>query len=243
MLDASRAVDLPDHAILTGLDPPGIGVCARRVPARNPVALVRTQRWQRRQAGLADHGSSLAEVWPRLVPTRQCRRSFRSRMPRHESSITRRTSARPDAADASSTGNRTGAAPPRLGQVVVGRARVVVAQLVRVPVLDGDVEALPKPDRILDMVTVDRVLALPPPLVVAAVQDDAVIRRVVLVGRAVGAMVPVLGTGPVERRRPGLAVDEHHVVAFAVPVVRVPLEAVDVQVGAAVDAVRPRRRR
>ena len=50
-------------------------------------------------------------------------------------------------------------------------------------------------------------------------------------------MVPVLRAGPVERRRPGLAVDEHHVVAFAVPVVRVALETIDVQVGAAVDAV------
>ena len=61
MLDASRAVNLPDHPFLTGLDPPGIGVGARRVPARNPVALVCAQRGQRRQAGLADHGSSLAE--------------------------------------------------------------------------------------------------------------------------------------------------------------------------------------
>ena len=50
-------------------------------------------------------------------------------------------------------------------------------------------------------------------------------------------MVPVFRAGAVQRRRPGFTVDEHHIVALAVPVVRITLKAVEVQIRAAVYAI------
>src|SRR5437763_612658 len=54
--------------------------------------------------------------------------------------------------------------------------------------------------------------------------------------RPEGGAEVVFGSGAVEARRPGLAVDDEHVVAFPIPVVALALEAVDIEIAADEDA-------
>src|SRR5581483_6760387 len=124
--------------------------------------------------------------------------------------------------------------------VPVGGARVVVGELVVVAGLDRDADLALEPDRVLDVEAVERVLAAPRPRFGPAVHGQAVVRGAVLLLRAEGGAEVVLGPGAVEARRPGLAVDEDHVVALAVPVVHLALEDVDVQVAADVVPVAAR---
>src|SRR5262249_52892989 len=95
-------------------------------------------------------------------------------------------------------------------------------------------------DGILDVEAIHRVLAAPRPGAVAAVDGDSVVGRAVLLARAKGGAEVVLGPRTVQARRPGLAVDEDHVVALAVPVVHLALEDVDVEVAADVVAATAR---
>src|SRR6185437_9689462 len=103
----------------------------------------------------------------------------------------------------------------RLGLVPVRHRRVVVAALVRMPVLDTDPNRSLERHGIFDMESVKADLPAP---VVATRQGDAVIRRMVGLCRAPCSVEIVLGTGAVEGRRPRLAVDEDHVITLAVPV-------------------------
>ena len=63
MLDAARTVDRADDAFLAGFDAPEIGIFTGGIPTGNPAAFVGTQRGQRRQAGLTDHGSFLSMIY------------------------------------------------------------------------------------------------------------------------------------------------------------------------------------
>src|SRR5262245_34600311 len=120
--------------------------------------------------------------------------------------------------------------------VPVRGARVVVGERVVVTGLDRDPNRLLEANRVFDVEAVHRVLPAPRPCVGAAVHGDAVIRRRVFLRRAEGGVEVVLGAGAVQARRPGLAVDEDHVVALAIPVVYLALEDVDVEVAADVMA-------
>src|SRR5262249_17794894 len=107
---------------------------------------------------------------------------------------------------------------------------------------------------------IDRLLAAPFPPLVAVVKQHAVIWGMIFLRGAERAMVPVFGAGAVQRRRPSklpgqvrlfahrrpggsgegirkFFIDESHVVAFAVRVVLLTGENVDIEVRAAIDAV------
>src|SRR5262245_9975398 len=122
------------------------------------------------------------------------------------------------------------------GLVPVRGARVVVGERVVVTGFDGDQNRLLEANRVFDVEAVHRVLPAPRPRLGAAVHGDAVLRRRVLLRRAESGVEVVLGAGAVQPRGPGLAVDEDHVVALAVPVVHLALEYIDVEVAADVMA-------
>src|SRR5947199_2097951 len=83
------------------------------------------------------------------------------------------------------------------------------------PVLDADPDGALERHGIFDMEAVQADLSAP---VVTTRQGDAVIRRVVALGRAPGGVEVVLGARAVERWRPLLAIDEDHVITLAVPI-------------------------
>ncbi len=122
-----------------------------------------------------------------------------------------------------------------LSLIPVRGGSVIVGQLVGVPVLNRDPDRLLEEDRVFDVVAIDRVLAAPRPVVRALVEDQPMIRRAVFLLRTEGRIEVVFRAGAVQTG-PGRAVDEDHVVAFAVPVVGLAREAVDVHVAADVVA-------
>src|SRR5262245_30454323 len=63
------------------------------------------------------------------------------------------------AGEARFDGRELRAAALRLGEIVVGGAGVVIAELVGVAVLDGCEDALAEADRVGDVIAIDRLLA------------------------------------------------------------------------------------
>src|SRR5690606_4226044 len=118
-----------------------------------------------------------------------------------------------------------------LGLIPVSSRGVVVGQLVGVAVFDGDFDRLLEENRVFDMIAIDAGLATPAPIRRALTQNNAVIGRLVFLARPIGG-VEIILCARAMNAGPGCAVDEDHVVAFAVPVVCLPREAVDVHVAA-----------
>ena len=102
------------------------------------------------------------------------------------------------------------------GLVPVGDRGEVVAAVVGVAVLDGDLDRLGKGDGVADVVAVD----VPQGVLGVAPVDEGASDEEVAEGLAVAprAAEVVFGTGAVKRRR-RLAVDVDHVVAFAPPAI------------------------
>ena len=90
---------------------------------------------------------------------------------------------------------------------------------------DRDFEA----NRILDMKAIHRILPAPRPRGVSAVDGDAMKGRGVFLRWTERRVEIVLCAGSVKSWGPGLVVDEDHVVPFAVPIVDLPIEDVDIE--------------
>src|SRR5262249_41502500 len=98
--------------------------------------------------------------------------------------------------------------------IPVGHRRVLIGEVVGVAVLDGPAQRAREADRIAH----EPAIGADQPRVVGRLDEmEARIRPGILLRRARAAAEDLLGAGAVDRRRPGLAVDENHVIALAVP--------------------------
>ena len=118
----------------------------------------------------------------------------------------------------------------RLCLVPVGCGAVIVATMIGVSVLDRHTDGAGEHHRIFQVIAVQRDATRP---VWSAGEDHTVLWSRIDLCRAPGRIEVVFGAGSVQPWRPGLAVDEDHIVAFAIPVPLVGQpQVVDVQVAA-----------
>src|SRR5699024_831071 len=99
--------------------------------------------------------------------------------------------------------------------VPVGGRGQVVAALVRVTVLDGDLDRAGEGDRVLHVEPIGGHLTGP---VLPTREGEAVVGRGIRLGGAPGSVEVVLCAGAVQCGRPRFAVDEDHVIPLPVPV-------------------------